>query len=131
MAKSNKNTLIHWSEDEVKLLKKLFPKGKERQVADQTGRTFSAIMNKAHDMGLKKGKWRLWSADEIKLLKKLHPNQTAQSIADILGRSLATVYEKASSLGLRKGIFHPSWSIQEETLLKKLYPTNTATDNRY
>jgi len=127
MAKSNKNTWILWSEDEVKLLKKLFPKGKTRQIADQTGRTFAAVRQKAYDMGLKTREWRLWSADEIKLLY-LHQNQTVQSIADILGRPLTAVCKKASSIGLRKGIFHPTWSIQEESLLKKLYPTNTATD---
>jgi hypothetical protein len=105
MAKGNKRTWIHWSEDEVKLLKKLFPKGKTRQIADQTGRAFTAVRQKAYDMGLKTKKWRLWSADEIKLLYKLYQNQTAQSIADILGRSLETVYKKASSLGLRKDNF--------------------------
>ena len=128
MAKRNKNTQILWSADEVESLKKLFPEGKERQVADQTGRTFSAIMNKAHYMGLKKGKWHLWSADEIKLLYKLHPNQTVQSIADILGRSSETVSIKVLSLGLRKNIFHPTWSIQEESLLRELYLTNTVKD---
>jgi len=128
MAKSNKNTLILWSEDEVKLLKKLFPKGKTRQIADQTGRTLAAVRRKAFKMGFKTRDWRLWSADEIKLLYKLYQNQTIQSIADILGRSLNTVYKKASNLGLRKDIFYPIWSIQEESLLKKLYPTNTVTD---
>ena len=128
MAKSNKNTLIHWSADEVKLLKKLYPKGKARQIADQTGRTLDAVKQRAYEMGLTTGKWRLWSEDEIKLLSKLHPNQTVQSIADILGRSLGTVYSKASSLGLGKGMFHPAWSVQEETLLRELYPTNTVAD---
>jgi len=49
MAKNNKNTWIHWSEDEIKLLKKLFPKGKARQVADQTGRTLAAVRQRAYD----------------------------------------------------------------------------------
>jgi len=108
MAKSNKNTLIHWSEDEVKLLKKLYPKGKARQIADQTGRTLAAVRQRTYDMGPKTRECRLWSADEIKLLYELHQNQPLQSIADILGRSLDAVYRKASSLGLRKNIFHPS-----------------------
>jgi hypothetical protein len=128
MAKSNKNTRILWSEDEIKLLKKLYHKGKARQIADQTGRALSAVRQKAYDMGLKTREWRLWSADEIKLLFcKLNQNQTVQSIADILGRSLNAVSKKASSIGLRKGILHP-WSIQEESLLKKLHPINTAKD---
>ena len=60
MAKSKKNTWIHWSEDEVKLLKKLFPKGKARQIADQTGRTLNAVKQRAWEMGLKTRQWRPW-----------------------------------------------------------------------
>ena len=67
MTKRNKRTLIHWSADDVILLKKLFPKGKARQIANQTGRTLDAVKQRAYDMGLKTKKWRLWSDDEIKL----------------------------------------------------------------
>ena len=120
MAKGKKNTWILWSAGEIKLLKKLYRKGKAKQIADQTGRTLAAVRQRARVLGLQTRELHLWTTDEIKLLYKLHPNQTVQSIADILGRSSDTVSAKALSLGLRKDIFHPVWSIQEETLLRKL-----------
>jgi hypothetical protein len=100
MAKSNKRTWIHWSEDDVNLLKKLFPKGKARQVADQTGRTLDAVKQRAYDMGLKTRGRHLWSEDEIKLLHKLYQNQTGQSIADIPGRPMHQSSASSESLSL-------------------------------
>ena len=64
---------VAWSEDEVKLLKKLFPPGRAREIAEQTGRPLTAVRQKAYSMGIKTGEQRLWSANEVKLLKKLYP----------------------------------------------------------
>jgi hypothetical protein len=61
MAKHKTNTWVLWSEDEVKLIKKLFPKGKARQVSQQIGRPLTAVKQKAYDMGLKTRQWCLWS----------------------------------------------------------------------
>ena len=43
MAKSKKNSWVAWSEDEVKLLKRLFPRGRAREIAEQTGRSLTAV----------------------------------------------------------------------------------------
>ena len=102
MAKSKKNGWIAWSEDEVKLLKKLFPHGRAREIAEQTGRALTAVRQKAYSMGINTRERCLWSAKEIKLLKKLYPTENTQSIADKLGRSLQPVRHKASLLGLKK-----------------------------
>ncbi len=83
-----KNGWVSWSEDEVKLLKKLFPLGRAREVAEHTGRPLTAVRQKAYSMGIKTRERRLWSAKEIKLLKKIYPTENTQSIADKLGRSL-------------------------------------------
>jgi hypothetical protein len=72
MAKSKKNGWVSWSEDEVKLLRKLFPHGKARQISEQIGRPLTAVKQKAYSMGLKTRECpRLWSANEVKLLEKL------------------------------------------------------------
>jgi len=130
MAKSKKDTWVLWSKDEVKLLKKLFPKGKAREIVNQTGRPLTAVRQKAYDMGLKTRECRLWSADEVKLLKKLYLNQNQkfERIADILGRSVNAVQAKARNIGISKCKPCRLWSTQEERLLKALYPTNTASD---
>ncbi len=57
MAKNKTTTWVRWSEDEVKLLRKLFMEGRAREVSDLTGRPLTAVKQKAYSMGLKnKGK---------------------------------------------------------------------------
>jgi hypothetical protein len=128
MAKSKKNTWVLWSKDEVKLLRKLFPRGRTREVADQTGRPLTAVRQKAYNMGLKTKKYRPWSANEVKLLKKLYPNENTRSIAGKLGRSLREIKTKVYTASFRKKRRPLPWSIQEETLLKKLHPDNAVQE---
>ena len=128
MAKSKKNTWVLWSEDEVKLLKKLFPRGKAREIADRIGRPLTVVRQKAYTMGLRTRECRRWSAKETELLKKLYPSEDIQSIADKLGRSAVAVKHRASQVGLKKIGSPVPWSRQEENLLKKLYPTNSVRD---
>ena len=127
-AEIKKNGLVAWSEDEVKLLKRLFPHGRSREIAEQTGRHLTAVRQKAYSMGIKTREWRLWSANEIKLLKKLYPSENTQSIADKLGRTFVSVSIKANLIGLKKAGTRPVWSRQEEALLRKLHPDNSIRD---
>jgi hypothetical protein len=126
-AKTKKKTSIAWSKDEVKLLKKLFPRGRVREIAERIGRSLPAVRQKAYYMGIRTTGNRFWSANEVQLLKKLYQDENAQRIADKLGRSLKAVKGKASAIGLKKQGSHP-WSRQEIALLKKLYPDNSARD---
>ena len=43
MAKKKKSTWVAWSEEELKLLRKLYKKVKVREIAELTGRTIAAI----------------------------------------------------------------------------------------
>jgi hypothetical protein len=125
--KRRKNTWIAWSEDEIELLKKLFPSGGAREIAKQIGRPLIAVRQKAYNMGIKTRGNRLWSADEVRLLKKLYPNEIVRSIAEKLGRSYRAVGFKARTIGLKKEKY-PLWSNQEIRLLKKMYPDKSARD---
>ncbi|MGB2808476.1 MAG: hypothetical protein WBC22_12095 [Sedimentisphaerales bacterium] len=127
-AKSKKNSWVAWSEDEVKLLKRLFPRGRAREIAEQTGRSLATVRQKAYSMGIKTGEQRLWSANEVNLLKKLYPTEDTQSIADKLGRSWQSVSQKAASIGLKKTGIPPVWSRHEKALLRKLHPYNSIRD---
>ena len=129
-AEKKKNGWVSWSEDEVKLLKKLFPQGRAREIAERIGRPLTAVRQKAYTMGIKTRERRLWSANEIKLLKKLYPSENTQSIADKLGRSSEWVRHKANLIGLKKVGTAPVcvWSRQEEALLTTLYPDNSIRD---
>ncbi len=53
MAKMKKNSRVAWSEDEVKLLKRLFPRGRAREIAEQIGRPLTAVKHKAYSIGIK------------------------------------------------------------------------------
>ena len=130
MAKNKKNSWVIWSEDEVKLLKRLFPCGRAREIAEQTGRPLTAVRQKAYSMGIKTRELHLLSANEVKLLKKLYPTENTQSIADKLGLSSEQVRNKANYLGLKKvRIAHGRvWSRQEEILLREMYPDNIVPD---
>ncbi len=130
MAKRKKNTMVLWSKDEVKLLKKLFPKGKAREIVSQTGRSLAAVRQRAYEMGLRTRENRLWSANDIKQLRKLYlkKNQKVEKVAHILGRSANAVKAKIRSIGISKYKPIRIWSAREERLLKKLYTAKATSD---
>jgi len=42
-AETEKKARLAWSKDEVELLKRLFPQGRAREIAEQTGRSLKAV----------------------------------------------------------------------------------------
>ena len=61
-AKTKKKTRIAWSEDEVELLKRLYPDGGAEEIAELTGRPSTVVRQKAYNMGIRTTERRLWSA---------------------------------------------------------------------
>jgi len=132
MVKSGKLIRGKWSNKEVTLLKKLFPKTNTRQLAEQLGRPLTAVRQKAYEMRLKTGTYlnRYWSEEEIKSLKRLFPDNKTRDVADKLNHSAGAVSRLASRLGLKKSkgylksigqVSEPRrWSQKEVKLLKKL-----------
>ena len=110
MVKKKKSTWALWSEEELKLLKRLYKKKKAREIAEQTGRTIGALREKAQRLGLQKNPFRFWSKKDLDILKKLYPTEKLQVIAKKLGRSTDTVSAKARKLGLRKRNALVPWS---------------------
>ncbi len=123
-AQTKKKARRAWTEDEVKLLKKLLTKGRAREIAERIGRPLTAVRQKAYHMGIRTRECRPWSASEIRRLKRLYPSENVQSIADKLGRSYRSVAAKAHKLGLTEEL--RVWSKRELNLLKRLYPSKTA-----
>ncbi|MHC4264932.1 MAG: hypothetical protein ACYSUK_03265 [Planctomycetota bacterium] len=100
--KSKKNIRPGWSDKEVKLLKKLFPKGRSREVVKLTGRPLTAVRQKAYSLGLTNEHYHIWQEKELRLLKKLYLKDGAKGVAAKLGRPVDSVWAKASKLGLKK-----------------------------
>ena len=88
MVKGKEKSWVSWSKDEVRLLKMLYPLGRAREIAEQTGRSLAAIRQKAYSMGIRTRDLHPWTTNEVKLLKKLYKDKDIQSIADKLERSL-------------------------------------------
>lgn len=56
MAKAKSGTSGAWSKDDVKQLKKLFPRFGNAEVAKELGRTVTSVASKARSLGLAKTK---------------------------------------------------------------------------
>ncbi len=108
------------------MLKGLFPRGRAKEIAEQTGLPLTAGQE-AYSMGIKIREFHIWSVNEVKLIKKLYQCETAQSIADKLGISTNQVRYKASLIGIKKEGRTPArdWSRKDVTLLRKMYPNNS------
>jgi hypothetical protein len=91
-----------WTEDDIKLLKHLYPRGNTRMIAEKLCRPLTAVRQKAYDMGMKTDIYSYWTEDDLKLLAKLYPNTITDELAERFGRSAGSVKTKARQLGLKK-----------------------------
>ena len=83
------------------LLRKMYPGNSVPDIANQLGRSVSAVARKAQKLGLRKSE-PVWSKRELSLLRKLYPSKTAQQIADQIGRTVLATQLRIHRLGLKK-----------------------------
>lgn len=91
-----------WTKDDIKLLKKLYPFGNTKMIAERLCRPLTAVRQKAYDIGMKTSIYRYWTEDDLKLLARLYPNTATEELADRFDRSEGSVKTKARQLGLKK-----------------------------
>ena len=91
-----------WTADDIKLLKKLYPHGNIKMIAERLCRPLTAVRQKAYDMGMKTNVYRYWTEEDMKLLARLYPNMTTEELARRLDRSEGSIKTKALQLRLRK-----------------------------
>jgi hypothetical protein len=91
-----------WTKDDIRLLKRLYPKGNIKKIAERLNRPLTAVRQKAYDMGMKTDVYNYWTKAELRLLKKSYSNTVTQKLADRLKRSAGSVKTKARQLGLKK-----------------------------
>lgn len=91
-----------WTDDDIKLLKKLYPRGNTKMIAEKLCRPLTAVRQKAYDMGMKTDVYNYWTDDDLELLTKLYPNTMTDELAKRFGRSAGSVKTKARQLGLKK-----------------------------
>ena len=91
-----------WTKDDIKLLRKLYPDGNTKLIAEKLCRPLTAVRQKAYDIGLKTDSYRYWPKEDLELLIRLYPETRTEELAMQLGRSQGSVKTKARQLGLRK-----------------------------
>jgi hypothetical protein len=91
-----------WRKEDIKLLKKLYPRGNTRMIAERLGRPLTAVRQKAYDMGMKTDVYQYWTDEDLKVLAKLYAETETEKLAERFGRSAGSVKTKARQLGLRK-----------------------------
>ena len=91
-----------WTKDDIKLLKRLYPRGNTKKIAERLNRPLTAVRQKAYDMGMKTDVYRYWSEDDLKLLAKLYPETAMKDLVKQFGRSAGSIKTKARELGLKK-----------------------------
>ena len=92
-----------WSKREEALLKKLY-RNRENTTANiamQIGRSVSAIIGRAHILGIRR-KNPLWSKKEVALLRRMYLTHEDKEVAGKLGRSAGAVAIKRFKMGLMK-----------------------------
>ena len=91
-----------WTKEDIKLLKKLYPHGNTRMIAERLCRPLTAVRQKAYDIGIKTDVYQYWTKEDLKLLKKLYPDVMTDELTRRFGRSAGSIKTKARQLGLRK-----------------------------
>jgi len=91
-----------WTEDDIKLLKQLYPRGNTKMIAEKLCRPLTAVRQKAYDMGMKTDIYKYWTEDDLELLTKLYSDTITDELVKRFGRSAGSVKTKARQLGLKK-----------------------------
>ena len=91
-----------WTQDDIKLLKRLYPRGNTRMIAEKLGRPLTAVRQKAYDMGMKTEVYNYWTEDDLAILTRLYPEMETNELAKRFGRSAGSIKTKARQLGLKK-----------------------------
>ena len=112
----------HWTPEEEKHLRELYPTADSAELERIFGRKLSAIIYKANSLNLKRE--RYWKEEEVEILKRMYPSCDTEEVALKLGRSVFSIRNKAARLGLTKinRSAPKRWSEEEIKLLLQLYP---------
>ena len=91
-----------WTEEDIKLLKKLYPRGNTKIIAQKLRRPLTAVRQKAYDMGMKTDIYKYWTEDDLELLATIYPDTATKELTKQFDRSAGSIKTKAHQLGLKK-----------------------------
>lgn len=106
----------YWSEEDERILRKLYPIRGTQGLIALLGRDPQAIRNKANRMGLKFSGYqdRDWTESEIRELKRRYPRGGVPAMREALpNRSRMAIYIKAREIGI-KSVHGPGRRTRQE-----------------
>lgn len=89
----------YWSDEEIEILKKYYPKVGKRIVEYLPQHSVEACYTKAKKLNLKTN-FHQWTDEQIDILKKVYPEGGAQACAELIGKHFQTCRKKARELGI-------------------------------
>lgn len=111
-----------WTQEDIKYLKEEYGKTDTKTIAENLGRTTSAVVTKADKLGLKTRNY--WSEEEIELLKEVFPKYGNQELVELYfnNRSEKAIDDMGQKLGLLKEDLPPQKQKQftKEQLLEDI-----------
>lgn len=116
----------HWTQDEIKILKKFYSKKGANYVAHFVEHSADTVMFKAAQLGLRTNKFRKWEKWEDNYLQRHHRDRSYESISKTLKRSKKSITHRVVALKLttkRSEI----WSKEDLDKLRELYPDHNYT----
>lgn len=118
MRKKRINKSLQWTEEDIALLRKLYPTTINKEIARKLNKSVSSVEKKGSQLGLSKNKefrkeinkknassssrCKIWTDREITYLKKNYKLMSGKKIAENLSRSYASIIYKVQQLGLSK-----------------------------
>jgi hypothetical protein len=113
---------MKWTNEEIELLKKLYPKEKNKILLETFGRNIDDIREKARKLGIKKiGREDSWSEKDLLFLKENFENSSWYYLCKNLNRNEGAIFNKGASLGLKRGTYR--WTEEKDNIIKKYYGT--------
>ena len=96
--------MTHWDEHNEKLLRKHYPKGDLKVLAEMIGVSVTAVRSRAKLLGLRRrvNKRVPWTDRKLAYLRKHYADMRAEDIAKKVRHTIVSVWRTASKLGLKK-----------------------------
>ena len=109
-----------WSDEENRILKKMYPSHTAEEISPLIDRTSTAIIAQANKLKLKK-RW-LWTNQQCDYLRRFYQKKSCTELAQKFGRTVAAVEARALELGIAdtRGV---AWTKRHVKMLIKYRPT--------
>lgn len=91
-----------WTEEEINILKRMFPNSKRGDIESKIDRTWKAIEVKAEKLGIKRNTKNFWNEEEKELFKVLYPIMSNKELSNRFNRTVGGIVQQAVRLGITK-----------------------------